>query len=39
MSEEYIMQEVDINDLQYELEYTSYLQALKDEREEDDLKL
>lgn len=32
---EYIMQEVDIETLQYELEYTAYLQALKDERAED----
>lgn len=35
MMNEYIMQEVDIEDLQYELEYTAYLQALKDERAED----
>jgi hypothetical protein len=36
MMNEYIMEDVNIEELQYMQEYTAYLQALKDERGEDE---
>ena len=36
MMNEYIIENVNIEDLQYMQEYTAYLQALKDEKEGDE---